>query len=315
MMNRVLYILKKSCVVILMCTMIMGCKSDESIPERDLVNIFHDAFIANAYLVKKGVIPNDSMIIYEPILAKYGYTVNEFRNTLRTISERKSARISDLLAKASDRLEKEAAVARKRISILDTIDNTAKRTFKRTIYQDSLIHVKRLQDSSKLRISIKDIIPGDYVVTFNYFIDTLDKNRNSRVELYLLKNDSIQLKRHTQILTRYKDGKFSRTFNVDTTMSEMYINIFYRTNNEEAKQLDVKITDLKVVRTLPLATSVDSLYIQNFKLELFNLNYVNMMVKDTLPPKPMPEITIDTLRGNIINWLEYNPTWRVDDEA
>ena len=162
---------------------------------------------------------------------------------------------------------------------------------------------------------MKDIVPGDYNLSFTYYIDTLDKNRNSRVEVYMLKNDSIQLKRHTQMLSRYKEGKFSRSFNVDTMMSEIYLNIFYHPSNEEAKTPNIKITDLKMVRVLPVATAVDSLYLQHFDFRLFNLSGVQRLILDTITTEPqqIPRIFPDTLRGLPFNYLEIHPLLRNDD--
>ena len=125
-MDRVLNILRRAFIALLMCSMVVGCKEEKEIPEDDLVNIFRDAFVANAYLAKEGVQPNDSLIIYEPILEKYGYTVEDLRTTLQSLSQRKSARVSDLLTKASELLDEEAAIERHRLAILDTIDNIAK---------------------------------------------------------------------------------------------------------------------------------------------------------------------------------------------
>mgnify|MGYP003288147172 FL=1 len=138
-MNRALYILRRTCIALLMCSMVVGCKEEKEIPEDDLVNIFRDAFVANAYLAKEGIQPNDSLIIYEPILEKYGYTVEDLRTTLQSLSQRKSARVSDLLTKASELLDEEAAVERQRLVILDTIDNIAKREYTRTIRYDSSV--------------------------------------------------------------------------------------------------------------------------------------------------------------------------------
>ena len=45
---------------------IVGCDGPKDIPDRDLVNIFHDAYVANAYIVE-GKIASDSLYIYEPI--------------------------------------------------------------------------------------------------------------------------------------------------------------------------------------------------------------------------------------------------------
>lgn len=314
-MDRVLNILRRAFIALLMCSTVVGCKEEKEIPEDDLVNIFRDAFVANAYLAKEGIEPNDSLIIYEPILEKYGYTVEDLRTTLQSLSQRKSARVSDLLTKASELLDEEAAIERHRLAILDTIDNIAKREFTRTIYYDSLIHVKHLKDTAQLRISMKDIIPGDYNLSFTYFIDSIDKNKNSRVELYMLKDDSIQLKRHTQILSRNKEVKFTRTFNADTTMSEIYLNVFYHPSNEEPKTPNVKITNLKLVRVLPLDTAVDSLYLQHFDVRLFDLREVKRMIADTVTPEPLRIVGPDTLRGLTFNWLELHPIFNSSNES
>lgn len=291
-------IARRVCIVLVMCSLFVGCKPNDDIPEEDLINIFHDAFIANAYLAKKGVTVSDSLLIYEPILKKYGYTVDEFRETLLTLSQRKSARISKLMTEASNRLEEEAANEKRRLRILDTLDNVAKRKYTRTLYSDSLLHVKRLKDTTKLRISIKDIIPGEYRVSFNYYIDTLDENRNSRVEAYLLRDDTLQVKRHTQMLSRYKDGKYSRTFTVDTIMQELYINMYYHPRNEESKLPNIKITDLQVVRILPQQQSLDSLYLEQFNFRLYDIESINRLIADTVAP--IPEPIIDSLAGEML---------------
>ncbi len=306
-MIRLIYMLKRTAIAMLMCAVVVGCKDEKEIPEEDLINIFHDAFIANAYLTQQGAIPNDSVIVYEPILEKYGYTVEEFQRALEELSLRKSARVSDLLTKASERLEAEAAIEKQRIVVLDTIENIAKREYTRVLHYDSLIHVKRLKDTTKLRISVKDIVPGDYTVSFKYNIDTLDKNRNSRVELYLLKNDTIELKRHTQMLVRYREGTFTRVFNVDTVMSELYINMFYHPKNETSETPNIKIEDLKVVRVLPIETSVDSLYSRELQFRIFDMENTRRLIIDTISPIKFPTIALDTLNGNTIEWFRMDP--------
>lgn len=306
-MRQLIDRLKRLSIALVMCSIVVGCKEDKEIPEEDLINIFHDAFIANAYLAQQGAIPNDSTIIYEPILKKYGYTVEEFRTALQELSARKSARVSDLLTKASERLEAEAAIEKKRIVVMDTIDHIAKREYTRVMYYDSLIHVKRMRDTTKLRVSIKDLVPGDYTVSFEYHIDTLDENRNSRVELYLLKNDTIELKRHTQMLVRHREATFTRLFNVDTMMSELYINMYYHPKNETSEKPDVKIKNLKVVRVLPLATSVDSLYQRELHFRMFDVEGARRLIIDTISPIKFPTIPVDTLNGNTVELFRMDP--------
>ena len=124
-MNKLIYMARRVSVALMICTLFVGCKPNEDIPEEELVNIFHDAFLANAYLSRNSISESDSLLIYEPILKKYGYTVEEFREAVMTLSQRKSARISELITKASDRLDEEATNERRRLVILDTIDNVA----------------------------------------------------------------------------------------------------------------------------------------------------------------------------------------------
>ena len=80
----------------------------------------------------------DSLNLYEPIFAKYGYTTADVQYTIGNFSKRKSARLSDVVEQAIKLLETEAEHLDREVSILDTIDNVARRTFRRTLYADSL---------------------------------------------------------------------------------------------------------------------------------------------------------------------------------
>ena len=117
------------------------------------MNIFHDAFLANAYL-REMRIDADSLELYEPIFRRYGYTIDDVRYTLERYSERKSSRLSDLIAVVGDRLAAEASAEAYKVMILDTIDNVAQRAFTRTIYADSLIRATRMRDTTLLQITV-----------------------------------------------------------------------------------------------------------------------------------------------------------------
>jgi len=93
----------------------------------------------------------DSLNLYEPIFAKYGYTTADVQYTIGNFSKRKSARLSDVVEQAIKLLETEAEHLDREVSILDTIDNVARRTFRRTLYADSLVRVTRLRDTARLR--------------------------------------------------------------------------------------------------------------------------------------------------------------------
>lgn len=268
----------------LLASMLLGitsCSGPKVIPDKDLVNIFHDAYIANAY-ISENVKNSDSLYIYEPIFERYGYTMEDLQHTIMTFTERKSAMLSDLMYEVNNRISAEAREEARKMVVLDTIDNIAKRTYTRTMYSDTLIRVKKLKDTTKLRITLEDIVPGEYTVSFNYLIDTLDENRNSRVEAYLVNRDTQQVLRHTMMLSRYREAKYSRKFTADTSHSKLYINMYYHPTNEESKMPDITIRDFKIVRVLPTEQSVDSLYFHQLGLRMLNHDLMMSFAADTL---------------------------------
>lgn len=287
-MNALKHIIAVLSIALVSLTSV-GCEQKRQIPDEDLIRIFHDAYLANAYM-RDNNINEDSLLLYEPIFKRYGYTVQEMQYTLKTFSKRKSALISDLMAEVSSELERESKIEGRKIVILDTIDNVAKRRYTRTVYEDSLIIVKRMSDTNKLRIKLRELTKGEYTISFTYYIDTLDENRNSRVEVYALQGDTLETLRHTMMLSRYREGNYSRKLHIDTAHTEISVNMYYHPKNEESKLPDIKITDFKIVRVLPTEVSVDSLYQSQLNLRLMNYNLMMSFPADTLRAQ---EITIE----------------------
>jgi hypothetical protein len=259
---------------IIVTLLVSSCSGPRVIPDSTLINIFHDAFLANAYMTQENI-NEDSLYVYEPIFDKYGYTMEDLQHTIITINERKSAMLSDIMYEVNKRLEEESREESRKIIILDTIDNIARRTYTRTMYSDTLIRATSLRDSTKLRITLDSLVPGEYTVSFDYFIDTLDENRNSRIEAYLIIDDSTTAMRSSMMFSRYRDGKYSRKFSADTLHKQLYINMFYHPNNEEPKQPSITIRNFNIVRVLPTEQCVDSLY--EHQLDIRILNYDLMM--------------------------------------
>lgn len=263
-LNKITY-----AVLALCATITIGCSGPKAIADKDLVKIFHDAFLANAYFTEC-VINDDSLLLYEPILARHGYTVEDMQYTVQTIAQRKSSRLSDLIGEASRMLEEESKEYNYQLVVLDTIDNIAKRKYTRIVYSDSLITAKRLKDSTKLHIVIRDIMPGEYNVAFDYHIDTADQNRNSRIEAYMTLSDSSMAARHTMMLGRYRDSKYQRKFTADSIHKELHINMFYHPNNEEAKSPSIVVRNFTITRILTKEQAVDSLFEEQMGPILFN---------------------------------------------
>ena len=271
-----------------------GCSGPRVIPDDILVKIFHDAYIANAYM-EECRIRQDSLLIYEPIFQRYGYTMEDLQYTITNFTERKSAMLSDIMGEENHMLDAESRREAKRMIVLDTIDNIAKRQYTRTIYADTLIRVKRLRDSSKLRITIEDIIPADYNISFDYHIDTLDENRNSRIEVMFIDSAGKEKARHTMMMSRYRDGKYTHKMSADSSTRKLFINIFYHPANEESKTPDITVRNLKVVRHLPTEVCVDSLYLEQLDIRLFNHDLMTGFTADTVALPQTEIITADSI--------------------
>jgi hypothetical protein len=208
--------------------------------------------------------------------------MDDLQHTIMTFTERKSAMLSDLMHEVNSRIDAESKVENRKMIILDTIDNIAKRAYTRTIYSDTLIRVKHMRDTTKLRITISDLIPAEYSVSFDYLIDSLDENRNSRIEAYLLTYDTVQTLRHTMMLSRYREASYSRKFKADTVHRELYIDMFYHPETEESKLPDITIKNFKVVRVLDTEQSVDSLYHEQLNLRIINHALMTSFTADTV---------------------------------
>ena len=165
-------------------TALGSCARDKVIPDEELARSFRDAYLINAYVSDRGV-KLDSLELYEPVFSRYGYTAEDVRYTIGNFSRRKSAKLSDVVEQSIRLLEEESAYYKYEVGVLDTIDNVARRRFTRTVYSDSLIRVTRIKDTARLRVRIPDTRPGEYRVSFDYLIDSLDENLAPRMRVWL----------------------------------------------------------------------------------------------------------------------------------
>ena len=163
----------------------VACSGPKIVPDRELAQIFHDIYLVNTY-VGQSTLNIDSLNIYEPVFASYGYTSEDIQYTIGNFAKRKSARLSDdVVEVASNMLFAESRQWSHRVKIRDTIALIAKEKFAEQVYADSLIRVRRVADTSRLRIVIPDIRPGSYEVTYGYLVDSLDRNPPIRVDAWL----------------------------------------------------------------------------------------------------------------------------------
>jgi hypothetical protein len=241
--------------------------------------IFHDAFLTNAYISNKSI-RLDSLSIYEPIFANYGYTTEDVYYTLGNFSKRKSANLGNVVEQAIAMLEEEGKFYNREVMILDTIDNVALRTFMRRVLSDSLIRVKSLRDTAKLRFKI-EVQPGEYNLRFSYLIDSLDKNEGGvRATFWLEGRDSSRTSFFNPTLYRLRKDNFTRRFVVDTTMRYLRFNLIeFR---EKPQSPSLTITDLQVDYTPLKEVVVDSLFLKQLDIRIFSDEFFTANAADSL---------------------------------
>ncbi len=257
----------KNFVAAVTVTLIAACTPHKIIPDEELALIFHDAFLANAYITTQSV-DKDSLNIYEPIFARYGYTTEDVQYTIGNFSKRKSARLGDVVELAIEQLKTEEDIYEREVAALDTIDNVARRTFSHIIVSDTLFHVKSLRDTAKLAYAI-DVVPGDYNVSLKYEIDSLDKNEAGlRCRMWLDCADSTRAKIYTTTLRRLKEYSITQNFVVDTTHRRLRLQLM-EFGDKKPQKPSITIRDLEIKYTTPTAEAVDSLYDLQLNVRLF----------------------------------------------
>lgn len=246
--------------------LLSACARHKIIPDDTLAQIFHDAFLTNAYIGSEGV-KTDSLRIYEPIFARYGYTTDDVHYTIGNFSKRKSARLGDVVELAIEMLEAEGKYYNREVAILDTIDNVACRSFTRTVYADSLIRVGSLRDTARLRFSV-DVRPGEYNLSLKYLVDSLDRNEKGlRGVVWLERRDSTRTNVYTTTLRRDRQENFTRRFTVDTTHRRLWVDFIEFRGKPQRPSLTV--SDLKIDYTPETSAAVDSLYMQQLDIRIF----------------------------------------------
>ncbi len=244
-----------------------ACKRHTIIPDDELALIFHDAFLVNAYVKREAKL--DSLKVYEPIFARYGYTMADMQYTIGNFSKRKSARLGDVVEQAIVLLEREGKYYDREVAILDTIDHIAERTQTRRLHSDSLIRIRSLSDTSRVRIAL-DARPGSYTVELNYRIDSLDRNKRLRSMFWLEKSDSSRSNVLSSTMWRGNDEHFKRTFKVDTTHRRVHIDLVCF--DETPRQPSVTIRDFRIDYTPETAVAVDALYDEQSDIRIFFIN-------------------------------------------
>lgn len=242
-----------------------GCRKRTVISDRELAQIFRDAFLTNAYLNDRNV-RTDSVNLYEPIFARYGYTTEDVQYTVGNFSRRKSARLSDVVEEAIALLEAEGKRYDHEVAVLDTVRKTALRETRRTLRRDSVVRVRSLRDTALLSMRF-EVAPGEYVVSYAYEVDSLDRNARLQSRFWLDRRDGRRTAQQTVALRRNYREEIRRTFRVDSVHSALELHLL--AFPETARQPSVTFYDLQVTHTLPEEEALAELFRRQLDTRIF----------------------------------------------
>lgn len=261
--------MRKIVTILLAAAALVACHKPKIISDKELASIFHDAFLANAY-AGDSRLRLDSLDIYEPIFARYGYTTEDVQVTIGNFSKRKSARLGDVVEVAIARLEAEGTYLNRETAILDTIDARARRAFSRTLYRDTLVTVYSLRDTVKMRFTVDSLRKGEYEVSFEYNVDSLDKNTGQRVVMRFEREDGVTFPMFNNTLRRRIDERVSRTLRNEGDYDRLQVSLAEFVKGNKVGRPHMTFRNV-TVRFIPDAADVvDSLYLETINLGVFN---------------------------------------------
>lgn len=253
--------------------LLVSCDKHREIPDDVLGDIFHDAILVNAYLNATPTFKIDSMNIYEPIFARYGYTTEDVQYTINHFSRRKSIRLGDVAEYMIARFEQESSVLKEQVARQDTINNVAQRFATRTVMKEEAIEVSSNADSSRLRFVLRDLEPGKYNVRGSYTLDSLDDEPNRRLYIYFEREDSTR----QSLLNGSMQRRGKATINQEYILAEnnqvrnLVIDFFYYgvLSPKKREAPHVTIHDLTITHTPTIEKSVEQLFEHQSQMRIF----------------------------------------------
>ena len=265
--------------------LIVACNKPKEVPDKELGRIFHDAMLVNAYLNSNTSFSIDSLNIYEPIFASYGYTTEDVQHTINNFSRRKSIRLSDVAEYMISLLEEESAALADQVNRLDTIENVALRRSTRTIFSDTTIVVSKEADSVRLRYAVGGIAPGLYTISGSYTLDSLDRESGRRLYIYFEREDSTRQSVVDGTLQRRKEVSFSQEYTIteaDSTMLRLVVDFYHYGREPKRRKVPfMTIHNLKITHRPPVEQSVEALFREQSHMRIFSDSLLRLM-----EPKP-----------------------------
>lgn len=254
----------------------VGCNKPRVIPDEVLSDIFRDAMLINAYYNVKSDQSPDSLNIYEPVFARYGYTAEDVQYTVDNISRRKNARLGDVAERMISSLDERMQYLNRESAKLDTIENVAFRRYTRALLGDTTIVAKTAADSTKLRLYLYNIHPGYYRFTSLYSLDSLDKSAGRRYRIYFEREDSTRREFSEGSLMRRAETQINQNhllIDSENDIARLVIDFYHFDDDMEKKKRTVpKITihDIRVEYTPPAEYCMKRMLDEQTQMRIFS---------------------------------------------
>lgn len=250
-----------------------ACNKPKVIPDKDLGAIFRDAMLVNAYLAINTGTELDSLRVYEPIFARYGYTAEDVQYTIHNFSRRKSANLSDVAEYMILLLDREANALNLQVAKLDTVENVARRRFTKVMLADTAINVRKEADSLRLRFVVEPVVAGTYNISAKYTLDSLDKATGRRYRVYFQRRDSSERSIANGLIQRRKGASFDHRYEImpeDTSYVRLVIEMAHFADRKQKATTRMLIHDMKVTYTPPLEKCVEKLFNEQSNMRIFS---------------------------------------------
>lgn len=249
-----------------------ACKGYKQIPEETLSEIFTDMYELNAYLDRHPLFgPRDSMDLYGPLLASYGYTTEDFTRTLTEATRRKSFRLSDIIETSIAQMEAEREAVDRELRIIERIDSAALEYSMRVLWRDSLITIRSMADSMRFVVPV-DEQDGRIGIDYYYTLDSLDRNDNLQNRHALLTAEGVSRGSAVQRLRKGKRMSYTTTLPCSENVVELEIT--FGNYPEHPKRMHLTIDSLVVTYQPPLQKAYEELsYTYRYRLMIDGREY------------------------------------------
>jgi hypothetical protein len=262
---------------------LLACNAPKIIPDRELGQIFHDAMLVNAFIQHNRQMELDSMNIYEPILAKYGYTKEDMHYTLNKITRQKSASLGNVADYMINTLTEESEKLNVKVAKMDTIESVARRRYEQILLRDTTIVATTEADTAKLQITVPHAQKGLYRLEVSYTLDKDDKGIGRRYYVDWMRGDSLVRNITNAPLIRGRKGKISVEAWLATgdSLADCMQIDFTRFNlkKNRLKKTPMTIHEIKVLYTPTIDESRERMLREQSHMRIFADTMINLKIE------------------------------------